>query len=143
MAIRDLVKKQEQKGRKERGSSITVSGQRYIDLQEVSRVLERSIYRTRQIIWEGKLEKTKKYDRKIYVSEIEVKNFKKQLTVASSGRSELATERLGKRVQKAANVITEMVKADKVLNAQQRKEILGRLAGYKAEGGTLLNQMKN
>lgn len=143
MAIKDLVKKQEQKGRKERGSSIMVSGQRYIDLQEVSRVLERSIYRTRQIIWEGKLEQTKKYDRKIYVNEAEVRNFKKQLSVASSGRAELATERLGKRVQKAADVITEMVKADKALNAQQRKELLSRLTGYRKEGGTLLNQTNN
>lgn len=112
----------------------------YISLETASNLLELSIYRTRQLQWEGKLKSAKKFDKMVYFERKEVEALKNEREHKDTSRDQLNRRRIGKRVKFSVEVVKTLLKADEVLSSEVKQTVSDRLDYYLTEAQKLLQK---
>uniref|UniRef100_A0A6M3L4J1 Putative DNA binding, helix-turn-helix domain containing protein n=1 Tax=viral metagenome TaxID=1070528 RepID=A0A6M3L4J1_9ZZZZ len=125
--------KEEQRVKKSTQSSTRVNKSAYYDLKETATVLNRSIYRIRQMYWEGKFKTAKKVERRVYIAREEVEQLKSEQKERVVQSTELTEQRLYKRIVKSTETIMLLVKTDQQLTTTEKNTILQVLTRYNKE----------
>ena len=124
-------KKEESKAPKSKEVDETL----YCDINEVADILQLSIYRIRQMYWEGRFKDTKKGEKKVYISRAEVvalKRLKETKVVRSTVLSDARTQH---RLEKSVEVLKNLVKADSRVNPELKRQITELMGKYETELG--------
>ena len=117
-----------------------IDKKRYMDLNEVAKVLGRSIFRVRQMYWEGKLGIAVKGVKKIYVEREVVSNVKKSMGSRKEVSNGLLYRRYGKRVVVSCEVVMKLIKGDKGVTEVEKNRIVGLLIEYMKKGEELVEK---
>ena len=117
-----------------------IDKERYMDLNEVAKVLNRSIFRVRQMYWEGKLGIAVKGVKKIYVEREVVSNVKKNMGSRKEASNGLLYRRYGKRVVVSCEVVIKLIKGDKGITEVEKNRIVGLLIEYMKKGEELVEK---
>lgn len=139
MAIKKLLEKKGN-GVKKVVDEVKVEGK--IDIEGAGKELGLSIYRVRQLYWEGRLGEGTKVGKKIYLEKSKVEELVKEREEKEVESSGLEGRRLGKRVVKSCEVIMEVLSVDREVNSELKKSIVELLGKYKKEGEKLIEENK-
>ena len=139
MAVKSLVGNKGNEVKKSVNSK-EVKGK--MDLESAGKVLELSIYRVRQIYWEGKLGEGKKVGKKIYVDKGLVEKLVMERSKEEEESNGLEERRLGKRVVKSCEVIEKVLDVDKEVKDDLRKALKELLVKWSKEGESLIEENK-
>lgn len=112
----------------------------YMTLDEVAKLLDRSIYRIRQMYWEGKLGEGVKGTKKIYVKREVVKKVKEDQGKKKVQNSTVELRRFGKRVVLGVEIVLKLVKSDKEIADTERSAFLALLSEYGRKGDELVKK---
>lgn len=126
------------KGKKGVQEDNGVDKNRYVSIAEASAILDRSIYRVRQMQWEGRFGEIKKVEKRVYLEREGVKKVKTELERSRSKNTGLERQRLGKRVVRSCEVMRELVIKDKRVSVEEKKAIIARLDMWSKEGEYLV-----
>lgn len=128
--IRAYKALKESKGTGATDPDAQISRQDYVTIEEAAELLNRSIYRVRQMYWEDKLGIGLKGAKKVYLlrkSVLHAKDLMESRKVKDSG---VESRRLGKRIDLACQTMTMLLNADKSVKPEQKAEILTLLGKY-------------
>jgi len=106
----------------------------YIDINEAAVVLDRSVYRVRQLYWDKRLGVEKRVGKRIFLKRSEVEKYKIVQNSRKVRNSGLEKRRFGTRVVKSAETMMELVEYDKTIEAGLKRVIMELLRKYKNEG---------
>ena len=112
----------------------------YISLEAAAQALDLSIYRTRQLQWEGKLKSAKKFDKMVYFERKEVEALKNEREHKDTSRDQLNRRRIGKRVKFSVEVVKTLINSDEVLTNEQKQAVSARFDYYLTEAQKLLQK---
>lgn len=114
----------------------------FVPIKEGAAIAGLSLYRFRQLYWEGKLKTAKKVDGRVYITREEAEEGK-ALRKVRKGRSDtLQRRRYGTRVIKSCETLIEIIQFDSTLNTTIKGDILKKLSEYKAEALKIEKQYK-
>ena len=135
MAIKDLVGNKGKEVKKS-GSKIEIEGK--IDIEGAGKELGLSVYRVRQLYWEGKLGEGKKVGKKIYLNKEVVERLVEVRSRVEEESSGLDERRLGKRVVRSCEVVGKVLEVDKSVDSELRGKIKELLGKWSKEGESLI-----
>jgi len=110
----------------------------YLSIKEIATVLDRSIYRTRQLGWDGLLGTAHKPEKEVYYRKDAVLAYKKIQDARGIKNTDLDDSRLGKRVKFACEVITLLISQDTAITAEQKAIITTTLTGYSKQADEMI-----
>lgn len=118
-----------------------VSREGFVTVKEAAALINRSEYRIRQLVWEDKLSKTIEVmvgnRKRVLIEKNELLQLKTERKEHTGKTNKVNLQRLGRRVQKSAELMITRVKADKQLAAVEKKRIVQVLGEYLVEGETI------
>ena len=125
-----------------RQSNSTVKPTGYITDVEVSRILEKSIYRVRQMRWEGKIDEKeiRRVNRRVYTNEEYIRALKKQLDETKESTNDLNVTRACRRIVKSIEVVSFLIERDQTINTTEKSRILNYLKKYDKEAQEMLEE---
>lgn len=125
-------------------SSVTkspaVDTTKYCTIKQAAVLLDRSIYRTRQLYWDGHFPGSVKPEKEVYLVKSEVLAWKKVMDSRTVKNDTLDDSRMGKRVVFACETINLLVNQDTSLDTELKRTITSILAGYIKEGQSMIKE---
>jgi len=125
-------------------SSVTkspvVDTTKYVTIKQASVLLDRSIYRTRQLYWDGHFPSSVKPEKEVYLLKIEVLAWKKVMDGRAVKNDTLDDSRMGKRVIFACETVNLLVTQDTSLGKELQNIIASILVGYIEEGKKMIKE---
>jgi len=113
---------------------------RFVTIKQASVLLDRSIYRTRQLYWDGHFPSSVKPEKEVYLLKIEVLAWKKIMDGRAVKNDTLDDSRMGKRVVFACETINLLITQDTSLDIELKHTIVNILAGYIKEGQSMIKE---
>ena len=113
---------------------------RFVTIKQASVLLDRSIYRTRQLYWDGHFPSSVKPEKEVYLLKTEVLAWKKVMDSRAVKNDTLDDSRMGKRVVFACETINLLITQDTSLDIELKHTIVNILAGYIKEGQSMIKE---
>jgi hypothetical protein len=110
--------------------AIRIDKSKYMSIKEIAAYLDRSIYRTRQIGWEGLIGDEFKPEKEVYYLRELVEAYKRIQDARGMKNTDLDESRLGKRAKYACELVQLMINQDTSVSTEQKSAITKLLAGY-------------
>jgi hypothetical protein len=125
-------------------SSVTkspaVDTTKYCTIKQAAVLLDRSIYRTRQLYWDGHFPSSVKPEKEVYLLKTEVLAWKKVMDGRTVKNDTLDDFRMGKRVIFSCETVNLLITQDTSLDIELRHTIVNILAGYIKEGQSMIKE---
>lgn len=125
-------------------SSVTkspvVDTTKYVTIKQAAVLLDRSIYRTRQLYWDGHFPNSIKPEKEVYLVKSEVLAWRKVMDSRSIKNDTLDNSRMGKRVISACETVNLLITQDTSVNVELKHAIMDILAGYIKEGQSMIKE---
>jgi len=121
-------------------NAIKIDKNRYMSIKEIATYLDRSIYRTRQLGWDGLLGTEYKPEKEVYYLKEAVVAYKKIQDARGIKNTDLDESRMGKRVKFACELVNLLINQDTSLTSELKSKITETLSGYIKQAELLIKE---
>lgn len=128
------AKKKSDKSAKVRVLEQEVGIDGYVDIKEAAKILDRSVYRVRQLYWDGRLGSEKRVGKKIFLRKAEVEKWKVVQNSRKVRNNGLEKRRFGTRVVKSTEVVMELLGGDESIGGGLKNSMMEVLRKYRSGG---------
>ena len=118
--------------------AIKIDKSQWMSIKEIAAYLDRSIYRTRQLGWDGHFGTVHQPEKEVYYARESVVAYKTVQDARGMKNSELDGTRTGKRVSGACQLISLLVNQDAEINATLKAQILSILSKYDSQAQEMI-----
>ena len=118
--------------------AIKIDKSQWMSIKEIAAYLDRSIYRTRQLGWDGKLGTVYQPEKEVYYARESVVAYKAVQDARGMKNSELDGTRTGKRIANACQLIVLIIDQDTAINATLKAQILTILGQYRTQAEEMI-----
>lgn len=114
----------------------------YMDIEEASIVLKLSVYRIRQMYWEGNFGEAQKGVKKVYLLRSAVLAVKKSREQSKVKNTVVDHRRTGKRIESGSGVVIFMLEHDSTVETGLKNKMMEVLLKYHRMGQRLVESIK-
>ncbi len=140
--VSNLIEQLSKRSKQTKKGQTIVVPDGYYSIEQTSKVLHLSVYRTRQLQWENVINNDFmiKRDRRIYYKIEEIERVKKQRDQSKVERTDLDLTRFCKRVIRSSETIRYLIENDSTISKQLKQQFLDLIRKFEKESVEIIQE---